>query len=69
MFGPLVIYLMILFIVLTVAFAGARRRSGQADARAGHDDRDYACKYWYGDRGGYDIHAVRCPICNPEETA
>lgn len=30
-----------------------------------HDDRDYDCRYWWGDRGGYDLNAVRCLICNP----
>ena len=31
-----------------------------------HDDRDLECRYWWGDRSGYDIHGVKCPICNPE---
>jgi len=30
-----------------------------------HNDRDYECKFWWGDRGGYDLHSQRCPICNP----
>ena len=34
--------------------------------RRRHDDRDYACRYWWGDRGGYDLSSVRCAVCNPE---
>lgn len=30
-----------------------------------HNDRDFACIYWWGDRGGYDLRAERCLICNP----
>lgn len=33
--------------------------------RRDHNDRDYACEYWWGDRGGYELAAERCPICNP----
>lgn len=33
-----------------------------------HDDRDYACRYWWGDRGGYSLLSVRCGICNPNPT-
>ena len=36
--------------------------------RRGHNDRDYLCKYWWGDRGGYDLAAERCSICNPRCT-
>lgn len=34
--------------------------------RRRHNDRDHRCTYWWGDRGGYDLRAERCPICNPE---
>lgn len=38
----------------------ARRRE-----RQDHNDRDVNCKYWWGDRGGYDLRAEVCPICSP----
>lgn len=38
-----------------------------ANAKRGHNDRDCGCRYWWGDRRGYDIRAERCPICNPKE--
>lgn len=34
--------------------------------RAGHNDRDYNCVYWWGDRGGYNHLAERCLTCNPK---
>lgn len=37
----------------------ARRR------RAMHNDRDYFCRYWWGDRGGYKLSEERCLICHP----
>jgi len=37
------------------------------DRRRDHNDRDYNCRYWWGDRGGYDLRSQRCLICNPEE--
>jgi hypothetical protein len=43
-------------------FRKARQRRAE---RRLHNDRDYACHYWWGDRGGYDLRAERCPICNP----
>lgn len=34
-------------------------------ARRMHNDRDYDCYYWWGDRGGYDLASQRCIVCNP----
>jgi hypothetical protein len=31
--------------------------------RATHNDRDYECRYWWGDRGGYDLHREVCTVC------
>jgi hypothetical protein len=33
--------------------------------REGHDDRDYACRFWYGDREGSPN--ARCPVCNAKD--
>lgn len=35
--------------------------------RAAHNDRDYACRFWWGDRNGSAVGVAneRCPICNP----
>jgi hypothetical protein len=30
-----------------------------------HNDRDYQCIEWWGDRSGYDIRWERCLICHP----
>ena len=35
------------------------------EVRRMHNDRDYECRYWWGDRGGYLFAAERCPLCNP----
>lgn len=32
-----------------------------------HNDRDYECKHWWGDRGGYAHNKERCNICNPKK--
>lgn len=34
----------------------------RADRRA-HNDRDFECVYWWGDRGGYSSAAEKCAIC------
>lgn len=47
-------------LVRDVAQWPARRRE-----RKLHNDRDYGCRYWWGDRGGYDLANERCLICNP----
>lgn len=33
--------------------------------RARHNDRDAACRYWWGDRSG-GATQERCSVCNPE---
>ena len=37
------------------------------DDKRGHNDRDYRCKFWYGDRSGSRVGVTleRCPVCNP----
>jgi hypothetical protein len=37
--------------------------------KSGHNDKDFQCKYWWGDRGGYDLNRERCTICNPKEVS
>lgn len=32
--------------------------------RKDHNDRDFKCRYWWGDRGGYLLTGERCAICN-----
>jgi hypothetical protein len=34
-----------------------------------HNDRDYDCRYWWGDRSGSAVGVMneRCNICNPKE--
>lgn len=32
-----------------------------------HNDQDPACRYWWGDRSGYDLRTQRCRVCNPTE--
>lgn len=39
-------------------------RAKRAERRS-HNDRDYECKYWWGDRGGYVMALEKCRICNP----
>lgn len=34
-----------------------------------HNDRDYECRYWWGDRGGYLLSQEKCPICRACESA
>lgn len=45
---------------LVIAGAGVTERH----AREGHNDLDYACRYWWGDRQG--SLTAHCSICNPE---
>lgn len=35
--------------------------------RARHNDRDSACRFWWGDRSGSVVGAMheRCEVCNP----
>jgi hypothetical protein len=35
--------------------------------QTGHNDRDYACHFWWGDRSGsaVGVSNERCPVCNP----
>lgn len=34
-----------------------------------HNDRDYACRYWWGDRNGSAVGVMneRCLVCRPGE--
>lgn len=52
--------------VLIGAFAALVVRPARQE-RAAHNDRDYACRFWWGDRGGsaVGIDRERCKICNP----
>jgi hypothetical protein len=38
----------------------------RAKHKSGHNDRDYYCKFWWGDRGGYNYQLERCYICRPK---
>lgn len=33
--------------------------------RQRHNAQDYYCRFWTGDRAGYDLRA-RCHVCHPE---
>lgn len=35
--------------------------------RAGHNDRDFGCQFWWGDRSGsaFGVTRERCGICRP----
>lgn len=39
------------------------RRADRKAERLAHDDLDYECRYWWGDRAG--SLAARCGVCNP----
>lgn len=43
----------------------AKRRERRAE-RALHNEQDFHCKYWTGDRAGYDLDA-KCTYCRSEE--
>jgi hypothetical protein len=43
-----------------------RRWLARRKERSLHNDRDFECRYWWGDRGGYNFRQMRCLICNPE---
>lgn len=38
--------------------------------RRSHNERDFDCKFWTGDRSGSIVGVIneRCDICNPRET-
>lgn len=58
----LVIIAVVLLVVTVVVLATI---GGARSDKAGHDDRDFACIHWWGDRQGSST--ARCPICNPTQ--
>jgi hypothetical protein len=45
-----------------------RRWLAARQERRAHNDRDYACRYWWGDRNGSAVGVMneRCLVCNPK---
>lgn len=56
--GLLLVHVMLVILI---------RLRQQFDQHKGHNDRDFHCRYWWGDRGGYDLSRETCPTCNPKE--
>jgi hypothetical protein len=63
--GLLAIFIIALIAVIAVGCSILYWFSGMD--RAGHNDRDYNCRYWWGDRNGSAVGVMneRCLVCNP----
>ena len=59
--------IVIILIIVVVAIGGGIVYWFADSDRVGHNDRDYHCRYWWGDRSGSAVGVVneRCLICNP----
>lgn len=77
--ATLLTILIVWLVLLTVGFVfftGHAKQRGTRPARVpqherprkrDHNDRDYECRYWWGDRNGSAVGVAneRCLICNP----
>lgn len=61
------IWLMVITLIVGTTYVAITEWK-ERKTRMGHNDRDYACRYWWGDRSGSAVGVMneRCRICNPE---
>lgn len=64
--GYFVLILGIVLIAKSLITRAERPEPKRRDRKGLHNDRDYECKYWWGDRGGYDYRHQYCPICRTQ---